>query len=204
MDRLSGKSRHKPEMLKFLTCYINDNFGSRRGLFNALKYKFLFLIGYYRSYQHINFNTVNRLVFICSGNICRSPYGEYMAKAAGLNSVSYGLRCRGGDKADPRALHQASLSGVSIQSHITTNISEYKLRKGDLFLVMEPRHLLELNASNVEYDQVTIAPLWSNKPTPYLHDPFNTNDVFFSRCELVVEQCVSNIQIRMTTGKIPV
>ena len=61
-----------------------------------------------------------------------------MAKAQGLNAVSYGLHCRGRHKADPRALPEASLRGVDMSNHITKNISECDVRKGDLVLVMEP------------------------------------------------------------------
>lgn len=181
-------------MLSALTQLINDNFSSKRCLIVALKYKLLYLLGFYKVYQHIDFNTVSRLVFVCSGNICRSPFGEYMAKSKGLYAVSYGLHCRGGDKADPRAIHEASIRGVDMQNHVTRNISEYKLKKGDLVLVMEPQNLLDLDASNVKYDRVTFVPLWSEQPTPYLHDPFASDDVFFNRCESVVEQCVNKIQ----------
>jgi len=184
-------------MLSALTQYIDNNFSSKRGLVAALKYKLLYLFGFYKVYQHIDFNTVNRLVFVCSGNICRSPFGEYMAKAKGLNAVSYGLHCRGGDKADPRAIHEARIRGVDMQEHVTRNISEYNLEKGDLILVMEPWHLSQLKASNVNYERITLVPLWSKNPTPYLGDPFSANEVFFNRCESVVEDCVRNIQTRL-------
>jgi protein-tyrosine phosphatase len=184
-------------MLSAITQFINDNYGSKRGFLAAFKYKLLFSLGFYRSYQNIDFNAVNRLVFICSGNICRSAFGEYMAKAKGLNAVSYGFHCRGGDIADPRAIHEASIRGVDMQNHITRNISEYKEQEGDLLLVMEPWHLGELKIKEVKHEQVTIAPLWSEEKTPYLHDPYNANATFFSFCESVVEQCVDNIHTKL-------
>ena len=120
-----------------------------------------------------------------------------MAKSKGIDAVSFGLQCRGGDKADPRAIHEAGIRGVDMNSHITRNISEYKLKKGDLILVMEPDHLWQLHSSNVEYEQVTLVPLWSEKPTPYLNDPFMANEAFFKRCESVVEQCVNKIKVHL-------
>ena len=184
-------------MLSALSQYINNKFSSKRGLIAASKYKLLYLFGFYRVYQQIDLNTVKRLVFVCHGNICRSPFGEFMAKAKGLDAVSYGLHCSGGDKADPRAIQEASIRGVDMNNHTTRNISEYKLNKGDLILVMEPQHLLQLEASNVKYEQITFVPLWGKHPTPYLSDPFNANDVFFKRCESVVEQCVNSIHARL-------
>ena len=116
----------KREMLSALTQYISDNFSSKRGLIAALKYKLLYLFGFYRVYQHIDFNTVSRLVFVCSGNICRSPFGEYIAKAKGLNAVSYGLQCRGGDKADPELYMKVVSEGLickTISPGTSLNIS---------------------------------------------------------------------------------
>jgi len=177
--------------------YIKDNFGSKRSMLAIAKYKLLYLFNFYRVYQHIDFNAVDRLVFVCSGNICRSPFGEYMAKAKGLNAVSYGLHCRGGDKADHRAIREADIRGVDMKGHVTTNISEYKLKKGDLVLVMEPQHLLQLDELSVGYEQITLVPLWSDRPSPFLSDPFNASDPFFSKCESIVEECVNNIHARM-------
>ncbi|MCK4828783.1 hypothetical protein KA005_74350 [bacterium] len=191
------KLRNDREILSAMTKYINNNFGSKRGTIATLKYKLLYLLGFYRSLKYIDFSKVNRLVFICSGNICRSSFGEYIAKAKGINAESYGLHCRGGDKADPRAVHEAKIRGIDMESHITRNISDYKRQQGDLFLVMEPQHLLELKAAAVEYPQVTLVPLWSESPIPYLHDPFSSNNFFFSRCESVIEECVNKIHARL-------
>ncbi len=180
-------------MLNPLIQYINDNFGSKRGLVASIKYKILFMLGYYRAYQTIDFAKVSRLVFVCQGNICRSSFGEYMARAKGVNAVSFGLRCRGGDNADPRAINEARLRGVDMQAHITRNISEYIEQESDLILVMEPGHLNELQLLGISQAQLTITPLWANKASAYLHDPFNSSSSFFTYCESVVEQCVDNI-----------
>ncbi len=185
-------------MLSPLINYINDNYGSKRGFIKSIKYKLLYWIGFYRSYKNIDFSKVDRLVFVCSGNICRSPFGEYIAKSKGLNAESYGLHCRGGDEADSRAIHQAKVRGVNMNKHITRHISTYIAEEGDLIIVMEPWHLLALEAVHIKYNQVTLAPLWSDKPGPYLHDPFNSSDIFFGLCESKVEQCVSNLQNKLT------
>ena len=181
-----------------LSKYIENNFSSKRGLLAAIKYKVLYRLGFYRTYQQIDFKTVSRLVFVCSGNICRSPFGEYIAKSKGLEAESYGLHCRGGDKADPRAILEASNRGVDMRDHLTRHISEYKFKKGDLILIMEPWHLSQLKALKVKYGLVTFVPLWSVHPTPYLSDPFSGNEVFFSRCESVVELCVNTIRAKMS------
>jgi protein-tyrosine phosphatase len=189
-------------MLSAVTQFINYNYGSKRGLLATFKYKLLLSLVSYKSYQNIDFNAVNRLFFICSGNIGRSAFGVYMAKTKRLNAVSYGLHCRGGDKADPRAIHEASIRDVDMQNHITRNIFEYKVQEGDLLLVMEPRHLVKLNIKEVKNEQVTIVPLRSDNKTVYLNDLYNGNVTFFSFCESAVEQCVKNIHTKLISKNI--
>ena len=188
-------------MLSATAQFINDNYRSKRGFIAAFKCKLLFSLGFHRLYQNIDFNAVNRLVFICSDNICRSAFGEYMAKAEGLNAVSYGLHCRGGDKVDPRAIHEASIRNFDMQNYMTRNIFEYKGQEGDWLLVMEPLHLVELNIKEVKYEQVTLVPLWSDNKTAYLNDLFNATAIFFSFCESAVEQCVKNIHTKLISKK---
>lgn len=107
---------------------------------------------------------------------------------------SFGLHCRGGDKADPRAIEFAKAHGMSLEQHITRNIADYQMRPGDLLIGMEPKHLLELrNRFPQDWSKMTLAGLWLNNPQPYLHDPFNTNQIFFSKCEVCVIQSTQAI-----------
>lgn len=180
-------------MLSALKKHINNHFGSKRGLLNTLKYKFLFWLGRYQRYQKIDFSRVERLVFICAGNICRSPFADYLARSMGLDSVSYGLHCRGNDKADERTIEFAQKHGIEMSGHITQNISQYCGKTSDLLIVMEPKHVCELKPFIRAGQQITIAPLWFDKASAYLHDPFGANAIFFEKCETSLIMTVSNI-----------
>lgn len=166
---------------------IKNNFGSKRGFVRAIKHHILNLAGQYNACKSIDFDSVQRMIFICSGNICRSPLAEAVAKEMKVPSESFGLHCRGGDKADPRARELAKTWGVSLEEHITRNIAEYQTKPGDLLVGMEPKHLLELRRYFPEPEiKMTLAGLWLDAPQPYLHDPFNTNSSFFEKCEACV------------------
>jgi len=178
-------------MLSAFKGYINDNFGSKRGLFNSFKYKVLTLLGCYRQYQNIDFSQVKRIVFICSGNICRSPLAEYVAKAQGVDAESYGLHCRGGDPADPRAVAYAASVGIDMSEHITRNIKDYTAREGDFLIGMEPHHITELESGEIISQYMSMLPLWGRRKNVYLHDPFNSNQNFFNKCEEILVESVS-------------
>ncbi|MES2822431.1 MAG: hypothetical protein V4732_02435 [Pseudomonadota bacterium] len=168
--------------------YIENQFGSKRGLLKLCLTEVTRHLGFYKQYSQIDFQKVNRLVFICHGNICRSPLGEAVAKNRGAPAESYGLDTRGGDNADPRAIAFGIQNKLILSNHVTRHIKEYKPKPGDLLIGMEPKHINALKALYGNNIQITLAGLWLPKPVAYLHDPYSANTLFFNRCESLVEQ----------------
>ena len=173
-------------MIKCTSNWVKNNYGSKRGLLNTLKYRCLYRIGFYKAQSNIDWSKVNRLVFLCHGNICRSPLGEHCAKKLGENAVSCGLKCGSDFDADPRAIRYGSALGLGMSSHKTSNIGDVELHNDDLIVAMEPKHLKALSQRNVSQAQITLAGLWLNRPNPYIHDPFSVNEQYFSICENLV------------------
>ena len=173
--------------------HIKDRFGSKRGLLNHVKYMLLLRLGLYNKYRNVDFSKVTRLVFICSGNICRSSLAEIVATSLGVNAVSYGLHCRGGDPADPRAIDFAHRHNLDLSKHITTNIRDYQYQPGDLVLGMEPKHIEELEACGIPSAAISAIGLWMVQPRVYIHDPYSSSDVFFDACEEQIITAVESI-----------
>ncbi len=170
-------------MIGQLSEYIKDTYGSKRGMLRYYKFKVLYYLGKFKQYEQIDFSKVEKMVFICSGNICRSPFGEALAKMHLPQSESFGLHCRGGDPADQRAIRYADDINLDLTQHVTRHIREYIPEPTDLLIVMEPKHLTELPAYQKGEPQITLACLWGERPNPYLHDPFSANKHFFAKCE---------------------
>lgn len=162
---------------------IKNHYGSKHGLKNQWKYSVMTRFGDFERYRMVDFQQVKRFVFVCAGNICRSPLAEAVATHSGIKATSYGLHCRGGDQADPRAIRYASERGFNLQQHITKNIQAYKPQEGDLLVGMEPFHAMALESRYSDYPHITLIGLWLPSCKAYIHDPFNANDVFFNRCE---------------------
>lgn len=160
---------------------INDRYGSKMGLLNYLKYNALRIFGKYRFATRIDFSTIDRCVFVCSGNICRSALGECVMKKLGAEAASFGLDTRGGDPADPRMIAYAKTQGFDLSSHITKSVSIFQSRPTDLLIGMEPKHL-DLLVRYFPNNQITALGLWLPEKNIYLHDPYATNSVYFNRC----------------------
>lgn len=162
--------------------WINDRYGSRRGLLKFMLFEVKRITGQYASLKVPEHASPKRLVFICMGNICRSPVAEAIAISKGFNAISFGLDTRGNDCADPRAIKFASENGIDLKKHRTRKIQDYCPEIGDLVIGMEPKHVSIFQEYSAGVT-ATLLGLYTNKPRAYIHDPYNTNLDFFIRCE---------------------
>lgn len=180
-------------MLELIRSHINDHYGSKRGLLKHYTFTAHGLLGRFRRYQRVDWNRVDRVIFICQGNICRSPLAEYVARAEGARTESFGLNCGDEYPADPRAIRYGSTLGLDLDPHRSRHIAAYQPLPGDLLIVMEPMHLPGALASSRGVAQVTLAGLWLQAPRPYIHDPFCSGETFFTRCETFVSEAARRI-----------
>jgi protein-tyrosine phosphatase len=162
--------------------YILDRFGSRWGLLNYSKYLLQQWGGRYRSYANPDWRRVQRFIFICKGNICRSSLAWGYATHRGVVADSFGIDCPDGDPADPRAIEYAAGIGFDLSPHRTRNLARLTPRPGDLLVVMEPAHLPAVQQF-AGVAQITLAGLWLPRPRPYVHDPYSATPTYFRRCE---------------------
>lgn len=177
---------------------IKNRYGSKKGLLRYIAYEVLRNLGVYHKFARVDFSQVKRLVFVCHGNICRSPLGEAVARQHGVAAISFGLDTRGNDSADPRAIAWAEAHGYNLQEHITKRVDQYEPRVGDLLIGMEPKHIRKLHARFAHAPvQITLIGLWLKSPLAYLHDPYNAKPEYFSRCEDLVVDSARQIVVRL-------
>jgi protein-tyrosine phosphatase len=183
---------------------IKNFYGSKKGLLRFIAYEVLRFMGIYRKCVDVDFVRVKRLVFVCQGNICRSPLGEAVARQLGVPAISFGLGTRGNDSADSRAIAWAEANGYNLKEHKTKRIDQYEPREGDLLIGMEPRHIRTLYAEFAHASvQITLMGLWLKSPLVYLHDPYNANVEYFTRCVRLVDESAREISncVLMQTQK---
>jgi len=187
--------------LNVLDSLIKDNFGSRTGVLRLLKCRFLELTGRYRKYRKINWSTIDHIVFVCKGNICRSPLGEAVAIKAGLSASSYGLDTSDDKPADARAIQFAASISVVLTNHRTRRIEHYSPQPSDLIVVMEPVQLEHFKSLEINGAHLTLLGLWLQSSRPYLHDPFNSTPAYFKRCEQLVQEATNKIVAHITQSR---
>lgn len=182
-----------------LSVKIKNRYGSKQGLLRFWFYQLLRILGFYRALKKVDFAQVQRLVFVCHGNICRSPLAEAVACKQGIATFSFGLSTRGDAPADPRAIAWASAHGYDLRQHRTVRVDQYQPQAGDLLIGMEPKHINALTAEFAQAPvQITLAGLWLKSPIAYLHDPYNTDEKYFSRCEKFVASATDELIKRLS------
>ena len=123
---------------------VYERFGSKSGLLRYFCHFFLAKMGVYRRFYSIRPDKYQRLVFICSGNICRSPLAEAYARSLGKTAASCGLYCGDGYPADPRAHNFAKSQGLTLEDHKTVNVADFQFLATHYTAGTEPSHLSSL------------------------------------------------------------
>jgi len=91
------------------------------------------------------------VLFLCSGNTCRSPMAEgifnAIAEGSGFYAESAGLAAWAGDNAMPQAVEAMELLGLDIRAHRSRRLSLPMIYEASLIITMTPsqkRSLLSL------------------------------------------------------------
>lgn len=91
------------------------------------------------------------LLFVCTGNICRSPMAEFLARgiidawdpalAEGVRLRSAGVIAMDGNPATDQAVEAMASRGIDLSGHRAARLTGEMIRESDLVLVMEEEHL---------------------------------------------------------------
>lgn len=83
-----------------------------------------------------------RILFVCSGNTCRSPMAEALCreKLPGVEAFSAGLGAISGLPASIGALDEMAARGLNLDHHRSRALTSYLLADADLVLCMSKSH----------------------------------------------------------------
>jgi protein-tyrosine phosphatase len=127
---------------------------------------------------------VERILVVCHGNICRSPFAEgLLASRHPMRRVrSAGLQANAGCPSEPAARRAAARFGVDLGSHAARALEADDVAWADLILGMEGHHAVRL-ARLWPPAAARTRLLGDFLPSPpfTIHDPWGRDDEFFDR-----------------------
>jgi protein-tyrosine phosphatase len=136
----------------------------------------------------------NRLVFVCTGNICRSPYAEVLARSHGFSAVSAGVDTSSDCPANASAIAEATRRGIDLNAHKTTMWKDLDLQPGDLVIAVQLRHARAVasKASQAGVPVVLMSSLLS--PVQIVRDPYGRDPQAFMTAFDQIERAMASIK----------
>ncbi|MCB9849912.1 MAG: hypothetical protein H6817_04330 [Phycisphaerales bacterium] len=173
------------------TAALRDEYGSRRGWAIDRAWTIAAKFGALRACSKIDWRRVRQFVFVCRGNICRSPYAARRAKAAGFVATSCGLHIGNNTAVDPMAVAVARRRGLDLANHQPRALARMRPADDDLLIATEPNQLAALRQSAAESAaQVTLLGWWSTPRRLHLTDPYGLSEEYFNRCYMLIDSAI--------------
>lgn len=146
------------------------------------------------------------MLFICKGNICRSPFAEKLAEKmasgtelGGIQVSSAGLQVRKPLPSPTNAKNAAKRFGIDLDEHRSKPLTRELVEGFDLIVVMEAGQLKALRSSYPEsYEKFFLLPFFENGRTGgyakyNLADPYGKPIVFFMECFGRIEKSLQGL-----------
>ena len=142
---------------------------------------------------------MDNIVFVCYGNICRSPMAEMIFKdLIYKNNKRYKYSCVSratsieelGNPIYPPALRKLEEKDITIEKHMATQIKKEDYDKYDLIIVMEERNRRDLLRifGNDNSNKIHLLMEYTDS-LRMIDDPWYTGD-FDTAYDLIYEGCV--------------
>jgi protein-tyrosine-phosphatase len=131
----------------------------------------------------------HKIVFLCYGNICRSPLAAALAeqRLRGVNIESAGFHQQEGRSCPEKIQRIGSSFGVDLSVHLSTRVTPELLANADLVIAMDQENLncLGREFTNV-LERTTLLGLFGNPPAVAIADPYLADEAITLRiCEQV-------------------
>ena len=141
------------------------------------------------------------IMFICTGNICRSAMADgMMKKLIKENNIdaqvySCGVYAETGDYATYNAIEVASEYGADISSHRATNIRDSKIKEMDLILCATVSHkqsvlYLYPGLQGKVFTMKEYAKLDKDGQDMDIKDPWGYDEFVYRKCASEIEDCL--------------
>ena len=150
------------------------------------------------------------ILFVCLGNICRSPLVEAVARKhfaeAGLDIevASCGIGgWHAGEQADPRMRAAAAKAGYELEAHRARQLRASDFERYDLLLAMDSNNLRDMQrvSRGEAHDRLALFLEWSGAMPPRdFPDPYYEELIAFTQSIELAERGVKGLIDRVRTG----
>lgn len=106
------------------------------------------------------------IIFVCTGNTCRSPMAEGYLKSKNLEGVCVSSRgFSAGEPANPNSVAVMNEAGIDISNHISRHITADEAKRADAIICMTESHRQLLVSSGLDQNRIYV--LSGGIPDPF-------------------------------------
>ncbi len=147
-----------------------------------------------------------RVLFVCTGNICRSPMAEGLTRhhaerrGIGLSCASVGLIARNGMPASEHGISVLRAKGIDIGEHRAHRLDGAHVDWADLVVAMEEEHRLAVR----EFPEAKAKPVlllseWAGEPAlgPGIADPIGGSAADYAKTADEIERYIERALARL-------
>ncbi len=149
-------------------------------------------------------DSVQSVLFVCKGNICRSPLGEVCFRSLAVQArrpltiSSAGLETTPGKPAHLKAQATAIEQGLSLEKHTTTQVHEELLDRSDLIVVMEVAQKDRIHGLYPKtIGKVVLLGRFDSTGPLEIADPYSGTSDDFRSCYQQVKRCCQGLAVRL-------